>query len=572
MLLVNHLGYERHGAKQAVLQAPSGLRGQQACLHRAEDNVVVCQVAIEQQGSVQGWKDRYFYTLNFSDYQCNGHFYLSLGTFRSHTFEIGEGLYLQNTLSDVLNYFKSQRCSGRYDQQDQQAVFFDHPEKAPVDLHGGWYDASGDVSKYLSHLSFANHMNPQQIPLVAWNMFRAAEILADDTRLKIQNLYHRMLDEALYGADFLVRMQAPEGYFYMTVFDRWSKQPEQRHICSYATQSGHKSDQWQAGFRQGGGVAIAALAEAARQTRHGEYDQGTYLRTALSGYWHLREYNTRYLDDGQENIIDEYCALLAATALYRATRDQRIQQECHYWAERLSSRQKSDHLQSHFWSSDEHGERPFYHASDAGLPVIALTYHLQHSALPAQTVQLQQVIEQAIQSELALTQQIFNPFGYPRQYVKGVQSAKRSSFFIPHDNESGYWWQGENARLGSLSCMAMLARPYLNTESNPQLTHAIKHYATHALDWILGLNPFDICMLEGAGHNNPTYLDAYPSAKGGVCNGITAGFEDEADLDFKPAAYADDIMQNWRWGEQWIPHASWYLFAITVMFKESSHV
>ena len=34
-----------------------------------------------------------------------------------------------------------------------------------ADLHGGWYDASGDVSKYLSHLSYANYMNPQQTPL-----------------------------------------------------------------------------------------------------------------------------------------------------------------------------------------------------------------------------------------------------------------------------------------------------------------------------------------------------------------------------------------------------------------------
>jgi len=35
------------------------------------------------------------------------------------------------------------------------------PASAPyracrVDVHGGWYDASGDRSKYLSHLSYAN--------------------------------------------------------------------------------------------------------------------------------------------------------------------------------------------------------------------------------------------------------------------------------------------------------------------------------------------------------------------------------------------------------------------------------
>ncbi|MDC7235168.1 MAG: hypothetical protein PQJ58_18180, partial [Spirochaetales bacterium] len=36
------------------------------------------------------------------------------------------------------------------------------------DVSGGWYDASGDTSKYLSHLSYAGRMSPQQTPLVVW--------------------------------------------------------------------------------------------------------------------------------------------------------------------------------------------------------------------------------------------------------------------------------------------------------------------------------------------------------------------------------------------------------------------
>lgn len=568
MLLVNHLGYERHGAKQAVLQAPPGLRGQQAGLYREEDQVVVSQVAIVSQGAVPGWKNRYFYTLDFSDFQGCGRFYLQCGDYRSHTFTIGDGLALHATLSDVLHYFKSQRCSGRYDLHDRQAHFFDQPERDPVDLHGGWYDASGDVSKYLSHLSYANYMNPQQTPLVVWSLLQASELLANDTALKIQNLYHRLLDEALFGADFLVRMQDPDGYFYMTLFDRWSKQPQQREICSYATQAGHKATSYQAAFRQGGGMAIAALADASRQPRHGEYQQDDYLRAALSGYWHLREYNHQYLDDGCENILDEYCALLAASALYRATQDTRLQQESQYWAERLMQRQCSDAQYPHYWSANADGSRPFFHASDAGLPVLALVYHLQHSALPTQQAALQQTLRQAVEFELHITAEPFNPFGYPCQYVKGTHSEKRRSFFIPHDNESGYWWQGENARLASLASMAYAAKPYTSAEQQSALTH----YANNALHWILGRNPFDICMLDGTGHHNPTYLDAFPNAKGGVCNGITAGFEDEADLDFKPQPYDEDILQNWRWGEQWIPHAAWYLLAITYQYKEAHHV
>ena len=48
-----------------------------------------------------------------------------------------------------------------------------------------------------------------------------------------------------------------------------------------------------------------------------------------------------------------------------------------------------------------------------------------------------------------------NPFGYARQYVKDP-GGKRAAFFMPHRNETGYWWQGENARLASLAAAALL--------------------------------------------------------------------------------------------------------------------
>jgi hypothetical protein len=84
------------------------------------------------------------------------------------------------------------------------------------------------------------------------------------------------------------------------------------------------------------------------------------------------------------------------------------------------------------------------------------------------------------------------------------------------------------------------------------------------LNWILGLNPFDACMLDGSGRNNPEYLyfdsHAYSNCPGGICNGITAGMRDEEDIDFLLTIPGED--HGWRWGEQWLPHASWYLLAV----------
>ncbi len=152
-----------------------------------------------------------------------------------------------------------------------------------------------------------------------------------------------------------------------------------------------------------------------------------------------------------------------------------------------------------------------------------------------------------------------NPFGYPRQYVLVPGGPDRVQFFMAHKNESGYWWQGENARLGSLACAARWGSRVFADDA--QFSAALWRYAQAALDWIFGLNPFDACMMQGHGHNNPRYdLDKW-NAPGGVCNGITAGEFDEDDIDFKQA-WETDPSQSWRWTEQWIPHGAWLLAAI----------
>ncbi len=360
-------------------------------------------------------------------------------------------------------------------------------------------------------------------------------------------------------------MQDPKGFFYMTVFDKWSKDVNQREICAYETQDGLKKDDYQAGFRQGGGIAIAALASASRLDVSGEFSQDYYLQAAEKGYWHLKEYNLQYVNDGEENIIDEYCALLACVELYRSTGEQCYMSEAQMWANRLSLRQLSDARFENFWAANDDGSRPYYHAAEAGLPVIALCEYLSIERRESQKNKIQKVVNQAISFELTITSNSVNPFGYPRQYVKSINGLKRAAFFVAHDNESGYWWQGENARLGSLSSMVSLAMPYLTDTLRKQA----QTYSQRCLDWIVGLNPYDMCMLDGHGKNNPEYLPQYGfyNAKGGICNGITGGFDDEEDIAFNPEMQKDDMVQNWRWGEQWIPHGAWYLLAVMAQFS-----
>ncbi|PMK04494.1 glycoside hydrolase family 9 protein [Vibrio sp. 10N.261.55.A7] len=563
-LLTNHIGYEVQGTKQAIIMTKEKtLSSMNAQVVRASDHQIVLSLPVSAGKSCAQWHQGHFYSIDFSQLVAPGHYYISYQNTRSENFEISEGILMQQTFSDVLHYFKSQRCGGIFDQQDKQVPLLG--TNVTADVHGGWYDASGDVSKYLSHLSYANYLNPQQIPMVVWNMLKGLTLLENHSGFAPFSRT-RLTEEALFGADFLVRMQNTEGFFYMTVFDKWSKDINQRDICAYETQDGHKSDDYQAGFRQGAGVSIAALAAAARLSEHGEYSQTDYLQAAERGYWHLVEYNTQYLNNGEENIIDEYCALLASTELYRTSNEEKYLIQARLWATRLMDRQRSDSNVDHFWSANSDGSRPYFHAAEAGLPVIALCEYLSIEVDNSAASRAKEVIQSACQFELSITANVANPFGYPRQYVKSVDGDKRDAFFVAQNNESGYWWQGENARLGSLASMAFSAQPFID---DAKLKQQLTDYAQNSLNWIVGLNPYNMCMLDGHGHNNPEYLPhlGFFNAKGGVCNGITAGFENEQDIAFNPDGQKDDMLQNWRWGEQWIPHGAWYMLAVINQYK-----
>ena len=99
--------------------------------------------------------------------------------------------------------------------------------------------------------------------------------------------------------------------------------------------------------------------------------------------------------------------------------------------------------------------------------------------------------------------------------------------------------------------------------ASPAVAAELKSYARNQTNWILGLNPFDACMLQGKGRNTPDDYEAgIPNAPGGICNGITSGVEDEQDIAFLPPPYGTRADWSWRWKEQWIPHSAWLILVL----------
>jgi type 1 glutamine amidotransferase len=308
-------------------------------------------------------------------------------------------------------------------------------------------------------------------------------------------------------------------------------------------------------------MAIAALARISQWKKDGVFSSQQYLLGAERAFAHLQANNTKYDDDGRENIIDDYCALMAASELWMATDKAVYRDEARQRAKNLAGRMTPE---GYFIANDSN--RPFWHASDAGLPVIALARYLDKENDPQFRETALATIKKALDYNLRVTSETANPFGYARQSFL-FHGQVRDGFFIPHENESGWWWQGENARLASLAAAAIVGgRLVYPGQGSFGIRKELANFASDQMAWILGENPYDMCFMFQFGKNNVPYMHAlfgHGSGRGGISNGITGkdGHPDGSGIDFKTSANGNE----WRWTEQWLPHAAWFLQAVTAM-------
>ena len=411
----------------------------------------------------------------------------------------------------------------------------------------------------------------------AWKAIAYWKARKDDNFTEYER---RLLDEGLFGADFLVRMKRPGGSFYQSISAPGKdKLAEDREIGNPNTRTKIKTSvsdstekigvaegphAYEASFRRGGGMSIAALALASTMPISGDMDHAAYLKAAEDAFAFLSAHNRELLNDGKENILDDYCALMAATELYRATHNATYLKAADQRANHLMARLISNGNYHNYWRADD-GTRPFFHPSDAGLPVVSLLEYAQ-VASPAQQARVRDAVSRSLHFELWTTSETNNPFGYARQLVRNHEGTIRTAYFFPHDTEAAPWWQGEDARLASLAAAARMAAPLYNDD--PAFQRQLQTYAWNQLHWILGRNPFDASMLVGSGHGNAPYMFfrsyKYTSAPGAIVNGVTAGFHNEDGIAFNQGFARTGLDDDWRWTEEWLPHDAWYLYAVSL--------
>ena len=148
-----------------------------------------------------------------------------------------------------------------------------------------------------------------------------------------------------------------------------------------------------------------------------------------------------------------------------------------------------------------------------------------------------------------------NPFELSTLYSA---DGSTSFFYRYPDNDS--WYVGQNSQYLSQSWAGLLGFA-LTREKR------FRRYAIAQINWVLGTNPFGVCMFEGKGSVNPGVYhhryDTIPGRERGavpgcVPNGIVrlSAERDAPRFDLKTLGRGD-----YQSNEPWLPHNAFYLLA-----------
>lgn len=579
-ILVNQVGYVSGDRKKVVVESNGeSIKG---FLISNMEGETVFEGDLRYCGAVARWNKGEYYLGDFSSFTTPGSYKIVVGSV-SERIEITSYLVNLRLISANTAFFKAQRSSGEWDMEDRH-LSFHGPREGEMDLHGGWFDASGDHGIHLSHLSHSTWYNPQQMGLSTYLFFKGYDYVVKKKSPSYTILKKRMLDEGSWGLDYLMRSHTHSGSFIRSIrrnedldhmdvikgtrsigFD-YHDSSDQFHEAESKDREVVDDTYYETSLRSGGALAIAALAlGSGHEIVSLDYKAEDYLDTAIESYDYLVANNEKYTNDGKWNFVDYYTTLVASLELYNATKDERFLLDSRKWCEKVIGQSVCV----------KEGERrfmysptlPFHHASDEGLPILALLLYVENEREEERRKRALETAEECMRHLLSITKSVNNPFFYPREEVSDGKGGVKTQFFFPHETTVSPWWQGENARLSSIASASFMLSLYTK---DLQLKNDLILLSDSALDWIMGQNPFDSCMIEGFGRNNPEYFFFnnydYVNIPGGIVNGITSALDDEegVELIMEPTK---EVSDNWRWAEQWIPHVSWFMFAKTLRLE-----
>jgi len=551
----SHSGYKTGALKQAVVQNVN------TCAFDLQNEKG--KVVFSGKGKLQ---KNGFVVLDFSDFDTPGFYTIAIANIRSKPFSIGDHAYLATAWRN-LNFFYGQRCG--YDQQGLHQechldVFCFHPDGRCLSLAGGWHDAA-DLTQDLANTT------ESVIALLE---------LADAVREKENVLYERLLEEARWGLNWVMRTRFGDGYRNGGL------------IVGIWTQNirGDKDDMQSTARKTAWdnlmGASCCAVAVPFYETIDPVFARWCRI-TAIEDFKYADEMMEARLSGNAPETDHAALATVTAMRLYRITKEQIYLEKAARYAAIVMDCQQLERRTD--WTIPLHGffyesrrkERTltYFHRSYEHLMIMGLAMLLTDAPNHADALKWKASC-MAYSDYIHDIAKVIEPYGILPAAVYEVGNTDYSTIYHEGSNNGlptmeeynaqvqngiqlsethylrrfpvAYQFRGFHAILQGKAKAAFILARLFNDKS-------LKDIATRQMEYIVGFNPFAISTIYGDGYDYPPLYGAFSGdAVGAVPVGIET-FEND-DEPYMP------MQNNCTYKEIWVHTTARMIWLIAELF------
>ena len=506
-------------------------------------------------------------TGDFSALTRDGHYYVKSDTLRSYPFTIAGSVY-QSTENLIVSYFSKQRCGSSSTGylspcHIDDGVRMDNGKHQ--DVTGGWHDAS-DLRKWVDATIYG---------MTGLSKTYELQNQPENNRKKI-------LEELMWGNQYFLKMQEPQGYVMNYVggdvqkhsdSNRWTNNEIEKEggelkfvtpnagtstndMLLFGTQDDRVIRTDHVGMTgQYNFITSEAIMARITKTVNPDYSQKCLLAAKKCLEW-----CTGKTADEDTGIIG--ASIQAALEMYKTTGQDNYKNFATDQAAKLRKLQTEikDGKMSGFFMTSSSVMEPYKNIWQGCMEFISLCDLTEafpgHKDAPVWKEMIAGYANNYLTFFSQRTSFGIVPFGLYSGKDPGGNRKEGDYWYRYFMHPDPEWWVGINSNLASAGVGLAKAANVLNDEK-------LRAIAQRQLDWIIGVNPFNSSTIEMVGHNQPkhypggSFLPNVPVLPGAVLNGLGGDSTDMPDI-------GDG---DWQISEYWTPMVAYTLWLMAEISK-----
>lgn len=546
----SHTGYSQGGSKTAIA---TGLNASYFDVIHLDTGRTVLKKKIQKMSALgnpapapfteKGEGTNQFQVLDFSEVRLAGHFVLRAGAVVTPSFRISPFVW-KDTIWKTINFFYCERCGqavpGIHDvcHGDWRAIHQDQT----IPISGGWHDA-GDLSQGLVNTAEA-----------VYAMFH----LADSVGTRENALHQRLLEEANWGLDWLLKTRFEDGHrVTWATMDFWTDGVVGTIDDVLGQVRKNPYDLY---------IAAAAEALAGRLLRKDHPSKAEQALEAARADWVSAESQS-----GPVNLEVASQGILASLELFRTTGETAYAQKAIALADVICQSQQravmpwSIPLCGFFYTSPKRDRLLHYsHRGHEQAPIVALSALCR--SFPEHADWMKWYSAVVLHSEyLRKIAQLTEPYGMLPNGVYDINSSQDQSYQdqLRHgiQLDARYYlrrfpvWGAFRGNHGTILSQAKALSTAAQLRRNPELLNL----AQNQLQWVVGRNPFSQSTMFGEGYD---YAPQYTAMSGDMVGSLPVGIQtrESRDEPYWPASNC------YNWKEVWVHPSSRWLWLMSDLY------